>query len=142
MSAASAGAWPRVAALAIVLLAFGLRVAGLGQQELRGDEAFGYFFAQRDYAEIIEATIELQEPHPVASYFVQRAWLGAAGDAELALRFPPAWFGVLAVALLLRLAMRLGFRRGPALLAMLLLAISPYAIWHAQDVRMYSMSLA
>ena len=142
MSATAQVAWPRVAALAIVLLAFGLRVAGLGQQELRGDEAFGYFFAQRDYAEIIDATIELQEPHPVASYFVQRAWLGVAGDSELALRFPPAWFGVLAVALLLRLAMRLGFRRGPALLAMALLAISPYAIWHAQDARMYSMSLA
>ncbi len=49
---------------------------------------------------------------------------------------------MLAVALLLRLAMRLGFRRGPALLAMALLAISPYAVWHAQDARMYSMSLA
>ena len=138
MSAASAGAWPRVAAVVIVLLAFGLRVAGLGHQELRGDEAFGYFFAQRDFTEIIDATIELQEPHPVASYFVQRAWLGVAGDSEFALRFPSAWFGVLAVALLLRLAMRLGFRRGPALLAMALLAISPYAIWHAQDARMLS----
>ncbi len=142
MSAGSPLAWQRFAALAIVLLAFGLRVAGLGHQELRGDEAFGYFFAQRDYAEIIDASIELQEPHPVASYFVQRAWLGVAGDSEFALRFPSAWFGVLAVALLLRLAMRLGFRRGPALLAMALLAISPYAIWHAQDARMYSMSLA
>ena len=142
MSAASAATMRRAAALAIVLLAFGLRVAGLGQQELRGDEAFGAFFAQRDYAGIIDATIELQEPHPVASYFVQRAWLGIAGDLEFALRFPSAWFGVLAVALLLRLAMRLGFRRGPALLAMALLAVSPYAVWHAQDARMYSMSLA
>jgi len=142
MNAASAATMRRAAALAIVLLAFGLRVAGLGYQELRGDEAFGYFFAQRDYAEIIDATIELQEPHPVASYFVQRAWLGVAGDSEFSLRFTSAWFGVLAVALLLRLARRLGFRPGPALLATFLLAISPYAIWHAQDARMYSMSLA
>lgn len=142
MNAAAQVAWLRVVALAIVLLAFGLRVAGLGHQELRGDEAFGYFFAQRDYAEIIDATIELQEPHPVASYFVQRAWLTVAGNSEFALRFPSAWFGVLAVALLLRLGLRLGFRRGPALLAMLLLTISPYAVWHAQDARMYSMSLA
>ena len=139
---AAAVAWRRAAALAIMLLAFGLRVAGLGHQELRGDEAFGYFFAQRDYGEMLDATVELQEPHPVASYFVQRAWLGAAGDTEYALRFPSAWFSVLAVALLLRLAVRLGFCRGPSLLATFLLAISPYVIWHAQDARMYSMSLA
>jgi hypothetical protein len=109
---------------------------------LRGDEAFGYFFAQRDYTEIIDATLALQEPHPVASYFVLKTWLAAAGDSEFALRFPPVWFGVLAVALLLRLAQRIGFPRGASLLAMALLAISPYAVWHAQDARMYSMSLA
>ncbi|HAJ38487.1 MAG TPA: hypothetical protein DCL15_22690 [Chloroflexi bacterium] len=133
---------PRLLALIIILLAFALRLHRLDFQELRGDEAFGYFFAQRDYVEIIDATIALQEPHPVASYFVLRAWLGVAGDRELALRFPSVWFGVLAVALLLRLAQRIAFPRGPALLAMALLAISPYAIWHAQDARMYSMSLA
>lgn len=132
----------RLGALAILLLAFGLRVHWLGVQELRGDEAFGYFFVQRDYAEIVAATIDLQEPHPVASYFVLKAWLAVAGDREVALRVPSAWFGVLAVALLLRLAQRIGLPRGPALLAMLLLALSPYALWHAQDARMYSMSLA
>lgn len=137
-----AAALLRLGALAILLLAFGLRVHWLDVQELRGDEAFGYFFVQRDYAEIVAATIELQEPHPVASYFVLKPWLAVAGDREVALRFPPAWFGVLAVALLLRLAQRIGLPRGPALLAMLLLALSPYALWHAQDARMYSMSLA
>jgi hypothetical protein len=133
---------PRLFALTIILLAFALRLYRLDFQELRGDEAFGYFFVQRDYGEIIDATIELQEPHPVASYFVLRAWLGAAGDREFALRFPSAWFGVLAVALLLRLAQRIAFPRASSLLAMALLALSPYAIWHAQDARMYSMSLA
>ena len=132
----------RILALTLLLLAFALRLYRLDFQELRGDEAFGYFFAQRDYTEIIDATIALQEPHPIASYFVLKTWLAAAGDSEFALRFPSAWFGVLTVALLLRLAQRIGFPRGPALLAMALLAISPYAIWHAQDARMYSMSLA
>lgn len=132
----------RLAALLILLLAFGLRVYRLDYQELRGDESFGYFFVQRSYSGIIEATIELAEPHPVGSYYLLKSWLGVAGDSEFALRFPSAWFGVLATALTLRLAMRLGFRRGPSLLAALLLAISPYAIWHSQDARMYSMSMA
>ena len=141
-----AGKWAgarsfRLGAIVILLAAFALRVHQLGVQELRGDEAFGYFFAQRSYSGIIDATLALQEPHPVASYFVMKAWLGASGDSEFALRFPSAWFGVLAVALLLRLGLRLGFQRGAALLAMTMMAISPYVIWHAQDARMYSMSL-
>jgi mannosyltransferase len=128
--------------LVIVLVAFALRAWRLDGQELRGDEAFGYFFSLRPYGEIIEATLALQEPHPVASYFVQRAWLGWAGDHEFALRFPSLWFGVLAVALLGGLGRRLALPPVAPLIAAGLLAISPYAIWHSQDARMYSMSLA
>lgn len=51
--------------LAALILAFGLRVFGLGSQELRGDEAFGYFFSLRPFADMIDATLALQEPHPV-----------------------------------------------------------------------------
>lgn len=132
----------RLVALGVLLLAFLLRLYRLDYQELRGDEAFGYFFVQRTYSGMIEATIELAEPHPVGSYFVLKAWLNLAGDSEFALRFPSAWFGVLAAALTLRLALRLGFRRRTALLALVLLTLSPYAIWHSQDARMYSMSMA
>ena len=132
----------RLSLLMVLLLAFALRVYRLDYQELRGDEAFGYFFSQRAYGEIVEVTVALAEPHPVASYFVQKAWLGLAGEGEFALRFPGAWWGVLAVALLYRLARRISYRPLPSVAAALLLAISPYAIWHAQDARMYSMSLA
>lgn len=100
----------RLIALGALLLAFLLRVYWLDHQELRGDEAFGYFFVQRTYADMIEATVALAEPHPVGSYFVLKPWLSLAGDGEFALRFPSVWFGVLAVALTLRLALRLGFR--------------------------------
>jgi hypothetical protein len=132
----------RALTLGILLLAFALRAARLGFQELRGDEAFGYFFALRPYAEIVRATLELREPHPVASYFVQHAWLGWAGHSEFALRFLGVCFGVLAVALLMRLARTLEFTPAALLMAGLLLAAGPYAVWHAQDARMYSMSLA
>ena len=132
----------RLTLLAVLLLAFALRVANLGAQELRGDEAFGYFFVQNDYAVIVGDTIALREPHPVASYFVLKPWLTLAGDSEFALRFLGVWWGLLAVALLYRLARRLNFRPWPAALATFLLALSPYAVWHSQDARMYAMSLA
>lgn len=128
--------------LLTVLLGFGLRVYRLGYQELRGDETFGYFFSLPSLSQIVERTFELQEPHPVASYFVQSFWLDLAGHSEFSLRFPTAWFSLLAVALLARLAHSLGQSAFTVLLSTLLMAVSPYAIWHGQDARMYSMSLA
>ncbi|MFN2169553.1 MAG: glycosyltransferase family 39 protein, partial [Anaerolineae bacterium] len=132
----------RLVLLAVLLVAFALRVFRLGYQELRGDEAFGYFFSQKPVAEIVRSTISLREPHPVAGYVVEKGWLALAGHSEFALRFASAWFAVLAVALLYRLGRRLALGRPTALLAAALLAVSPYAIWHSQDSRMYSMSLA
>ena len=132
----------RLATLTVLLAAFALRLALLDFQELRGDEAFGYFFIQRSYADLTTATIDLREPHPLASYYLAKGWLALGGDSEFSLRFLPAWFGVLAVALTGRLARRLGLGQGTSLTAAVLLAISPYTVWHSQDARMYSMSLA
>ncbi len=131
----------RLLLLAIVLLAFGLRLYRLDYQELRGDEAFGYFFSLRPLPDIVQATLDLQEPHPVAAYNLQHYWLDWAGHSEFALRFPAAWFGLLAVALLYALGRQL-LAQPAALFATVFLALSPYAIWHSQDARMYSMSLA
>ncbi len=94
--------------LSIVLLAaYLLRVFRLDFQELRGDEAFGYFFSLRPFDDMVQATLALGEPHPVASYYVQHVWLGWVGHSEFALRYLGVLFSVLAVALLYRLALRL-----------------------------------
>ena len=132
----------RLSILIILFGAFALRVYALGAQELRGDEAFGYFFSLRSLGDIVMATIALNEPHPVASYFVEHVWLDWAGHSEFALRFISVWFGVLAVALLYRLARCLELSTAATLLAAAFLAISPYAVWHSQDARMYTVSLA
>jgi 4-amino-4-deoxy-L-arabinose transferase-like glycosyltransferase len=134
--------WPAWAMLAVLLAAFGLRVFRLDYQELRGDETFGYLFSLMSFGDILRSTISLREPHPVASYFLEKMWLGLAGHSEFALRYVGVWFGVLSVALLYRLGRRLGFGMLTAILAAGLLAASPYAIWHSQDARMYAISLA
>lgn len=134
--------YARVLLLLILLLSWGLRLWRLDYQELRGDETFGYFFSLRPLEDMVQATIALQEPHPIAGYVLQHHWLAWAGHREFALRFTSVWFGLLAVALLWRLARALLLAPGVALVATLLLAVSPYAIWHSQDARMYSMSLA
>jgi 4-amino-4-deoxy-L-arabinose transferase-like glycosyltransferase len=137
----SSPAW-RPALVVLLLAAFALRVYRLDTRELSGDEAFGYFFAQRSYSGIVQATLSLREPHPVASYFVQKAWSGLAGYSEFALRFASVWWGVLAVAILYRFARRLRLSPATALIGGGLLAVSPYVIAQSQTARMYSMSLA
>lgn len=138
----AAPGWQTAAILFILLMAFALRVYRLGYQELRGDEALGRLFTQSSIAQFTRDTIALKEPHPVGGYILQKGFWSLAGDSEFAMRFVSAWFGVLAVALLFRLGRGLGFGKSAALLASALLAASPYVIWHSQDARMYTLSLA
>ncbi len=132
----------RLLALAAVLIALALRLWRLDFQELRGDEALGFLFSLAPWTEIVRTTLVLREPHPVASYLLQHVWLLVAGHGEFALRFISAWFGALAVALIYRLGRQLRLGWPTSILAAMLLALSPYAIWHSQDARMYSISLA
>jgi hypothetical protein len=101
----------------VVLVGFGLRVFRLGSQELRGDESLGRLFSMQSVPELIRGTLALREPHPVASYVIQGAWLRVAGHSEFALRFVSAWFGALAVAIFYRLVRQLGLPRRTALIA-------------------------
>ena len=128
--------------LLIILLGFAVRVYHLDFAELAGDEGFGYVFIQRPYHAIVADTLAMREPHPVGSYFLQKAWAALVGISEFALRFPGAWFGVLAIALAWRLARELGFGRDVSLWSAGLMALGPFAVFYSREMRMYSMLLA
>lgn len=132
----------RGALLTVILLGFLLRLFRLGLRELRGDESFGFFFSLSSPAQIVARTLEMREPHPVGSYLLQHAWLQLAGTHEFALRFISVLAGTVAIPLVFHLARQLRLGAWTALTASLLLAANTYAIWHSQDARMYSLSLA
>ena len=132
----------RGALLAVTLLGFLLRLFRLDFRELRGDESFGYFFSLSSPGQIVARTLALQEPHPVGSYLLQHAWIQIAGTHEFALRFISVIAGTVAIPLIFLLAKQLRMGATTALTAGLLLAVNTYAIWHSQDARMYSLSLA
>ena len=132
----------RGALLTVILLGFLLRLFRLGLRELRGDESFGFFFSLSSPAQIVARTLEMREPHPVGSYLLQHAWLQLAGTHEFALRFISVLAGTVAIPLVFHLARQLRLGAWTALTATLLLAANTYAIWHSQDARMYSLSLA
>lgn len=137
---------------AILLLAFALRMFRLDFFSLRGDEAFTVLFVQKPLAQMWRETLTV-EPNPPLMYFALRGWIALAGAGEFATRYVSAFFGVLSVALIYRLAREIFIKTFEtreaaqryandewiALLAAFLVAVNPYQIWHSQDVRNYTL---
>ena len=91
------------AILAITLVAFLLRVYRLDFVSLRGDEAFTVIFVQRTWDGLWKG-IRTIEPNPPLMYLVLRVWVALVGAGEFVTRYFSAFFGVLCVPLLYRLA--------------------------------------
>jgi 4-amino-4-deoxy-L-arabinose transferase-like glycosyltransferase len=123
--------------LAIVLCAFALRVHRLGWPSLHGDEAFSAQLVAQPFGQVI-AALGRYEPNPPLYYTLLWLWIRLAGMSEFALRFLSAWWGVLLIPWAYDLGRRLG---GAALGATtaLLVAVSPFLIWHSQEGRMYAL---
>jgi mannosyltransferase len=121
------------------LLGFAARLAFLPSQSLWYDEAFSLAVARADWP-VFWAALLSDGVHPPGYYLLLRASLVLLGSSELALRFPSALAGTLAIALIYQLGRSLGNRRW-GLVAALLLALNPFALWYAQEARMYSFLL-
>ena len=120
--------------LGIVLLGFGLRLFLLGNQELRGDEAFSYIFTQFPLSGVIAELINQGDPHSPLHYLLLNSWVNLAGDTEFAMRWLSLLPGIFLIPLLYRLGVEMIDRR-VGILAAFIAAISPSLIWLAQDVR-------
>ncbi|MFQ5612225.1 MAG: glycosyltransferase family 39 protein [Anaerolineae bacterium] len=127
----------RLPILAVTLLTFGLRLAFLGRQSLWYDEAFSRVVAGAPWPVFWEALLA-DGVHPPGYYLLLRAALPLFGASEFGLRFPSAAVGTLAVPLMWPLGRRLFGRSEAGLLAALLLALNPFAVWYAQEARQYA----
>jgi mannosyltransferase len=116
-----------------------MRLAFLGRQSLWYDEAFSLAVARADWP-IFWAALLTDGVHPPGYYLALKAALALFGSSEFALRFMSVVAGTLAVPLMDRLGRALGGRRW-GMAAALLLAINPFALWYAQEARMYSLLL-
>jgi len=125
------------AVTALVALSFALRLLYIGRPSLRGDEALSVIYAQEPVARIIEITRSVSG-HPPLFYTLLHFWQRLAGTSELAVRTFSLWWGVLGVALVYALGKALLGPR-PGAWAAALMAINPFWIMHAQDIRVYTM---
>jgi mannosyltransferase len=125
--------------LLLTLISFALRLACLGRQSLWYDEAFSLAVARAEPS-VFWAALLSDGVHPPGYYLLLREGVAAFGASEFALRFLSAVAGTLAVPLMWRLGRALGNDRW-GLAAGLLLALNPFALWYAQEARMYSLLL-
>jgi hypothetical protein len=124
--------------VALILLAFALRVHRLGVSPFRGDEAFAVRYWAAPPAEVLHQ-LAWQEPHPFGAFFGFWAWKSLVGSSELAMRMLPALVDLLGVPVMVALGRRLLRDERVALVGAFLWAVNPNQLWHAQDVRNYAL---
>ena len=111
--------------IAIILLAFTLRVWGLADHSLWWDEGWSASLARKPFADII--AFVAYDNHPPLHNLVLRLWWLAVGDGEFVMRYPSVLFGLLWLAVAYRLGSLLGGMRA-ARMGALLLTLSRFAI--------------
>ncbi|MFZ1755273.1 MAG: glycosyltransferase family 39 protein [Caldilineaceae bacterium] len=130
----------RVALLALILCAFGLRVYKLDAQSLWYDEGVTAIVAQYDLPSLAQWTAD--DIQPPLYYALVSGWGRLAGWGEWSLRFPSVFFGLLILPLLAALTIRWNGSRLAGALTALLAAFHPLLLYYSQEARMYSLLVA
>ena len=124
-------------AVAILLLAFALRIYFVRDANYTWDEGYSSWIVNLPFADMLETTAN--DVHPPLYYTTLRLMTNVAGDDLFTLRFPSILFGVLSVALTYALG-RTSAGYSVGLFAMLLMALSHVNIDISQTARSYIMS--
>ena len=144
--------WPRLALLALLLLAFAHATILLDAKDLWWDESLSLQRAEEKLPDLLRGVLAIQDgriavptidQHPFFSFLLQGGLTRLAGDSVFVLRYVSA----LAAALLAATTWAWGrwlVRRdlaaaSTAWWATLLAAISPFLLWYGQEARPYAL---
>lgn len=115
-----------------VLLGVALRLTALDVHSLWYDEAATVYQAQHPTPyELLKS-----DRHPPLSFYAFRFWIAAFGQSDATLRLLPALLSGLSLCFFARVASALLVGL-PLVFAVGLYAVSPFHLWHGQEVRMY-----
>src|SRR5678809_1398424 len=112
------------------LIAAILRFISLGSEGLWYDEGFTAWLVKLRPGDMWRAI--QGDVHPPLWYLIEYLNVRTFGSSPFALRLPSAILGVLIVLMIWRLAGLIGFERKTALLAGLLAAVLPGAVYYSQ----------
>ncbi|MDD1656894.1 MAG: glycosyltransferase family 39 protein [Methanomicrobiales archaeon] len=121
--------------LGVVLAGFLLRFLNLGKYSLWLDEASTLTFARESLLEIW-GTSAAGEFNPPLFYWMEHLMI-SFGESEAVLRFLPALLGSLTL-VVMYLAAREVLDRPSSLIAVTLLAFSPFHVFYSQEARAYA----
>lgn len=124
----------------LTLVAFLLRASHLDGQSLWRDEVDVIRLAGEPIPQLVKNLIRAGHNGPLY-YLLMRGWLSLAGYSEFALRYLSLCCGVLGVPLVYVTGRHLLGRKA-AVLAAVLVAISPFLAWYSQDAKMYALVTA
>jgi len=119
----------------ITFTAFALRVFRLDAQSLWWDEIAPIAIAQLPFPEWLVPVFQ-DRGHPPGLYFLLSLWT-PLGTGEFFVRFLSVIGGTLSVAIAAKIGAIVGGWRVGGITA-LLMAVSPFYIWYAQESRMYA----
>jgi len=121
----------------LLFLAFVVRVSTLEAQGLWRDEVDQWRFAFQSLDELVANFTRPGWNGPLYSPIL-RWWIALSGESVFAMRLLSVIWGVLTVSLVIVLAQRITRDRRTAAVAGVLVAFSPYLIWYAQEIKMYT----
>jgi len=120
--------------LFLILIGLGLRAFRLDFQSMWYDEAIGRLAGTWPFDEVLRFAF-VDRVHPPLYFAALHGW-ERIGDSVYFARFFSMWWGVLIIPLTFWLG-RLIVDRRAAWLAASVVALSPFDVWFAQDIRMY-----
>jgi len=125
-------------AVALVALAFGLRVWGLTATSLWYDETFVLYHAQQGVLAGTAGLLREDNALPLHGLLLA-LWIKVAGSGEFTARYLSVLLGTIATALVLRLGGAVQGKRYSGWGAALAYATLPIYIYYTQEVRMYAL---
>ncbi|MGH2522474.1 MAG: glycosyltransferase family 39 protein [Anaerolineales bacterium] len=123
----------------ILLVAAFLRFRHLGGPSFWLDEAYTWYLTFPSWREVWGVMMLISDTSPL-HYLATRLTVPFFGRSEFALRFVALSAALLALPVVYRVG-RTMFNRRVGLIAALLLALSPFAVWYARDARPYGFYL-
>lgn len=128
-------------AVGILLVAWAVRLHNINYHSLWFDEAISVHWAKQSVPRILEVGFTLDEDRlPPLYYLLLKGWTAWVGFSETGLRLLSVVVGVLLIPLVAQIA-RLLFNHPIGIIAAALVALNPFLIWYAQEVRMYTQAV-
>lgn len=138
MRSGSSNRWWMLPTLAVGL-AYLLRVPTLDWQSAWLDEVYAIYFVDHPFMDMVRLVVSPENNGPLY-YVLLWGWHNLTGLSDFALRYLSTLCSVLTTAALWRLA-RDWFGRRVATSTAVLFAAAPFAIWFAQEIKMYALHM-